>query len=371
MKILFAGGGTAGHINPALSIANFIHARKPSAEIAFAGTRDGMEDRLVKRAGYPLYYIEVYGFKRSLSAYNIKAARHLLSSVREANAVLDAFAPDIVVGTGGYVSGPVLFAAARRHIPTAIHEQNAFPGVTSRILARVVDRVMISFEASRERFPDPEKLVLVGNPVREELLFSEKARAREKLGIGDKPLVVSFGGSLGARELNKRIVDFIALHSAEGRIAHIHATGKHGWKWVPDLLREKGVDLRADPDLRVVEYIDNMADVMAAADLLITRAGAITLAELAAMGKPSILIPSPNVTNNHQYHNAMAFVREGAAVLCEEDKTTGADLKRITDELVFDRKKLAEMGRGAARLAIPDSTQKIYDLLFELAKKEK
>lgn len=372
MKILLAGGGTAGHINPALSIANFIQSRKPTAEIAFAGTEKGLEATLVPKAGYKLYPVEVYGFARKLSTYNLKVMKHLFSSVREAEKIIEDFQPDIVIGTGGYVSGPVLYAAAKKGIPTAIHEQNAYPGITSRILSRKVDRVMISFEASRKRFPHSEKLVLTGNPIREEMLFANKKAAREKLGIPlDRPLVVSFGGSLGARELNERMIDFIALHTKENKISHIHATGKFGWKWVPSKLREKGIVVEKYPNLRVSEYIYDMADVMAAADLLITRAGAITLAEIAAMQKPSILIPSPNVTNNHQYYNALAFVEAGAAVMCEEKNCTGADLKKICDDLLFHEEKLQQMGEASASLAILDSTQKIYDLIFDLTKKGK
>lgn len=371
MKILLAGGGTAGHINPALSIANFIRARKPDCEILFIGSKGGLETNLVPKAGYNLSTIEVYGFKRSLSLYNLKAIGHLLSSVKEAGKIIDEFHPDIVIGTGGYVSGPVLFAASRRKLPTAIHEQNAFPGVTTRILSRMVDRVMISFESSRVHFKDQSKPVLVGNPIREEMLFQSKENCRKKLGISNKPLVVSFAGSLGAREFNKSIVDVIGQDIKSKKFCHIHATGKYGWRWVPDLLKEKGIELEGQSEIRVSEYIYNMPDVMAAADLIISRSGAITLGEIAVMGKPAILVPSPNVTNNHQYHNAMAFVNAGAAALLTEKEATGERLYQLTCELLSDEKKLHEMGERAKELAIFDSTQKIYDLIYELTKKKK
>ena len=370
MKILLAGGGTAGHINPALSIANFIKSRKPECEIRFVGSKEGLETTLVPKAGYQLSTIEVYGFKRSLSLYNIKAIGHLLSSVREAGRIIDAFQPDVVIGTGGYVSGPVLYAASRRKLPTAIHEQNAFPGVTTRILSRMVDRVMISFESSRVHFKDQKKPVLVGNPIREEMLFCAKEEARAKLALPQGPLVASFAGSLGAREFNKSSVDVIARNVRDRKFCHIHATGKYGWRWVPGLLAEKGVSLEGQDAIRVSEYIYNMPDVMAAADLLVCRSGAITLGEIAVMGKPAILIPSPNVTNNHQYHNAMAFVNAGAAVLLEEKEATGDRIYTQICELLGDPAKLREMAENAHKLAIFDSTQKIYDLINELIRKK-
>lgn len=366
MTILLAGGGTAGHINPAISIADFIKARKPEAKIYFAGTPKGLENTLVEKAGYPLLHVEIYGFKRKLTASNIKAVTKLIPALRRAKEIIEEIKPDIVIGTGGYVSGPVLFAAARLGIPTAIHEQNAYPGMTSRILARLVDRVMISFDASKKYFKNEQKLSLVGNPIRSEMLFKDREASKKELGLPeDKPFVLSFGGSLGARELNERMLAFIGLHTKENKIYHMHATGKFGWRWMPDRLSKMGLRPKEE-NLDVREYIYNMASAMAAADLVICRAGAITLGELAVCGKPSILIPSPNVTNNHQYYNALAFSEAGAAIIQLEKNATGETLYSAAMTILEDKNKLSSMSAAASSLAIFDSTQKIYDIIFDL-----
>ena len=366
MKILLAGGGTAGHINPALAIADFIRERKPGADIRFVGTEKGIENKLVPKAGYPLYKIEVYGFKRELSLKNIKKSFILLRAVRECEKIIREFQPDVVIGTGGYVSGPVLYAATKLGVRTAIHEQNAYPGMTSKLLSRRVDKVLISFDESRRYFHTKTSMALVGNPINEKMLFADRETCRRKLGLDERPYVVSFGGSMGARKLNETVADFIAMHCREGKIQHCHATGKFGWKWMPDRLREAGIDLAAYPQIDMREYIYNMNEVMAAADLIICRAGAITLGELQVMGKPSILIPSPNVTNNHQYYNARALSDAGAAVLIEEKDLTAQRLRQTVDDLLADPRALESMGKRAQSMAILDSVQKIYDELYAL-----
>lgn len=369
MRVLFAGGGTAGHINPAISIAQYISARRPGTEIRFVGTKAGLEGGLVPKAGYELSYINVKGFKRKLTLENISALYHSVASLWEAKALLKEFQPDIVVGTGGYVSGPMLLMASRMGIPTAIHEQNAYPGVTSRLLSRFVDRVMISFEDSARYFGGGDKVVVTGNPIREEMLFTKKDEARRALDIDDTPFVVSFAGSLGARRVNETMADFIALHVKDGGLRHWHATGKYGWRWMPGLMKEKGIELEKYPQVRLQEYIHNMPTVMAAADLVICRAGAITLAELAAQGKPAILIPSPNVTHNHQYHNAMALVRRGAAEIITEKELTPKLLYERVTELLSHPERMANMSENVQKMAILNSTERIYEILTSLLKK--
>lgn len=364
MRILFAGGGTAGHVNPALAIAKYIRARKPNAQIAFAGTRGGIENTLVPKEGFPIYYIDVRGFKRKFSWYNVGAAKRAVTSLFEAGRLLDQWKPDIVVGTGGYVSWPILYIAAKRKIPTVIHEQNACPGVTSKLLGRMVDHILISFPESRKYFNRPnKKITLTGNPIREEMILIKKNEAREKLGLDSRPFVVSFAGSLGAREINKVMIDFIGLIKDEGKFQFLHTTGDRGWLWMPQKIKEAGIDLEKYPDIRVKQYIFNMPEVMAAADLLICRAGAITLGEIAVMNKASILIPSPNVTNNHQFHNACAFGRAEAAIVLEEKDLTAEGLYQIVENLIVHPERIKKMEKAAADLAIYDSTAKIYEVI--------
>lgn len=369
MRVLLAGGGTAGHINPALSIASFIRQRHPEAEIAFAGTNYGLEKTLVPKAGYPLFEIQVEGLRRSLSPKNIRALYLAVTSLKKAKKILNEYKPDIVIGTGGYVSFPILYMAAKQRIPTAIHEQNAYPGITSKLLSTRVDRVMTSFLSSRDYFPKSAKLTLVGNPIDEKVVYADREQARKELKIPDgTPYIVSTGGSLGARELNKAVADFIALHEPEGRFKHTHATGKYGWRWMPGLLKQKGVNIETSGTVDVREYIYDREKVYAAADLFIGRAGAITLGEIMVLGLPAILIPSPNVTHNHQFYNAMSLVKEGAAVLLEEKHLTGRALYDKVNELLASPEKRKSLSENAKRLAIYDSTQKIYDVVAELLK---
>ncbi len=322
MRVLFAGGGTAGHINPALAIAEHVKRIHPEAEMEFVGTEDGLETDLVPNEGYKLHLIDIIGFRKELSLRTFRMIKKMITSQMESKKIIKAFSPDIVIGTGGYVCWPVVKVASKMGIPTLIHEQNAFPGRTVKMLEKSANRVLISFEASKKFFKCPGKLVVTGNPIKEGFVFTKKADARKILNIpeGEK-LVVSFGGSLGARDLNTLIADFIALHAPEGAFRHIHATGAFGWEWMPGLLKEKGVTQQKYPKVEVVEYIYNMSTLMAAADVIISRAGAITLSEIAAMGKASILIPSPNVANNHQSIITQRVSRTWARRSCWKKRT--------------------------------------------------
>lgn len=368
MKVLIAAGGTAGHINPALAIAGRIKAGCPEAEIHFAGRRKGMEYDLVTRAGYAFHHIEVNGIQRSLTpkniARNIAAVWHLALAMPRAGAMLRQLQPDLVIGAGGYVSGPVLQAAARRGIPTAIHEQNAFPGVTNKILAKEVDVVFAASAAAVDRLGAPDKTLVVGNPVRPEVFRQDRAAARKALGAGDRVVLLSFGGSLGARRINEVVADLAAWHTQNRDFLHIHATGSRGVELFRRLGLEKG--FAGAKQLQVKEYIQDMPRMLAAADLVISRAGALTLAELEAAGRAAILIPSPNVAENHQYYNALELEKAGAAVVVEEKDLTGEKLIELVDRLTSRPETLAEMGQKARALARPDSLDLIWDRLCQL-----
>ncbi|MCL2107218.1 MAG: undecaprenyldiphospho-muramoylpentapeptide beta-N-acetylglucosaminyltransferase [Oscillospiraceae bacterium] len=369
-KILFAAGGTAGHINPALSVAGLIRHLHPEAELLFAGTADHMEARLVPEAGYDFRSIDISGFQRSLSPKNIKrnlaTLRRLLRVTAQVERILDEFRPDAVVGFGGYVSGPVLRTAAKRGIPTAIHEQNAFPGVTNKALAKRVDAVMLTSPAAAERMKSKNEPVVTGLPIRREIQKAGRAQSRFALGLDERPMVLSIGGSLGARAVNEAIVGMIALlWKEQGRQIYFHhAYGQYG-QWVPGELQKRGIDLDV-PEITLREYVDDMPRCMSAADLVIARAGASTLSELQATGTPSILIPSPNVSENHQYFNARALADNGAAVLIEEKDLTPELLARTVKELLGDPERLISMSKAAKEMAVTDANERIYEVISKI-----
>lgn len=369
MRVLIAAGGTAGHINPALAIAGALKSACPEAEIHFAGRQKGMEYGLVTKAGYPFHHIEVNGIQRKLTPKNIlrdiEALWHLALSGPRARAMLRQLQPDLVIGCGGYVSGPVVRCAAKMGIKTAIHEQNAFPGVTNKLLAPDVDVVFAAVPAAVEKLGAPDKTLVVGNPVRPEIFAQDRAAARAALGAGERTVLLSFGGSLGARRINELVADLAAWEQKEEKnILHIHATGSRGVPLFEKLAAEKGVTV--GQSLVVREYIEDMPQMLAAADLVISRAGALTLAELEAAGRAAILIPSPNVAENHQYYNALELQKAGAAVVIEEKELTADRLIGTVERLTADRASLASMGKLARALAEPKSLEKITDRLLEL-----
>lgn len=374
MRILFAAGGTGGHINPALAIAGTIKARHNDAEILFAGTPWGMESRFVPEAGFNFVPIKVRGIERGLSLRaikgNLKTLKYLLTANSRAKKIIRDFNPDIVIGTGGYVSGPVVRAAAKMGIKTLIHEQNAYPGVTTKLLSKSVDVILVAFKEAMPRINTKAKMLEVGNPVREAFLYAKKDECREKLGLDkDKIVILSCGGSLGAKAINLAVMDVLKWHYKKGKIQHVHATGHFGSLWMPDDLRNAGVDIDNDPDIRVTEYISNMPEYLAACDLIITRSGAITLSEIEAQGKAAILIPSPNVTENHQYHNAMVLANADAAVVIEEKDLSGELLCKTIEELTSNKEKLKQMGANAAKISKTDANNLIYEEVMSLYRK--
>lgn len=368
MKVLLAGGGTAGHINPALAIAGYIREKRPDAAFLFIGNKDGMEQRLVPQAGFDIESIVISGFQRSLSpksvVANVRTVRRTVTSSLSAAKIIRAFQPDICIGTGGYVSGPVVREAARLGVPCLIHEQNAYPGVTNRMLARRVSKVMVAVDAAKPYFKDAP-VVVTGNPVRGEILTADKAASRRALGLDNRPLILSFGGSLGAQKINESLLELIARSGKNGRYQHIHAYGKFGG-WFPEKLAERGVDAAACPNLDIRPYIDNMPVCMAAADLVICRAGAITLSEIQAMGKPAILIPSPNVAENHQYHNAMALVDAGAAEIIEESGLSGEAVIEKADAMLQNEETLAKFSENSKKMAITNANERIYSVVKQV-----
>lgn len=377
MRVLITGGGTGGHVNPALAIADTIKKYEPDSEIAYVGTSHGIENKLVPKAGYPLYHVEVQGLRRNLSPANLKAAYLAVTSPHKAKHIIDEFKPDLVVGTGGYVCWPVVKAASDMGIPTALHESNALAGVAVKMLQKNVDRIYLNFERTGETLTCPrEKLLQVGNPVRGSFNGMTREEAREKLGIPDKYkyILLSYAGSMGAEKVNDAVLcvmrEFTAKHP---EVYHIHATGSIELELCTSQFREMGLD--KCENIELVEYIYDMPAKMAAADLTINRAGAMTVSELALTGKCAIFIPSPNVAENHQYKNAKVLADAGAAGLFEEKELTdgAAPLIAEVERLLCESGDAlrAERGEKIKQFAVPDSNRLIYEDLRKLVDSKK
>ncbi len=371
MKILLAGGGTAGHINPALAIASYIKEKEPQTEILFIGNRDGMEQTLVTKAGFPIESIVISGFKRNFKpqsiVHNVKTVTRMFTASAKAKKIIADFNPDLCIGTGGYVSGPVVRTAANMGIPCIIHEQNAFPGVTTKMLSKKVKKVMLAVEDAKKHLDSDVDFVVTGNPIREQILRVNKEDARKELGLDERPVVLSFGGSLGARCINEAMAGLVVRSAKDQKYQHIHAYGQQG-TWFPQLVKEKGVDIEEYKNLDVRQYIDNMPTCLAACDVIVSRAGAITLSELQAKGKPAVLIPSPYVAENHQYHNAMALVNKRAASVIEEKDLTEEKLIKAVDDMVSDPQLLMEYSKNAQDMAITDACERIYSIVKDILK---
>ena len=368
MKVIIAAGGTAGHINPGLAIAEKIKKEHPDADIMFVGRKQGMEYKLVTQAGYKFNHMEVTGFQRSFSPANIKrnliTVKNLLTASSKADKILREFKPDIVIGTGGYVSGPIVQQAAKRGVKTALHEQNAFAGVTNKILSKKVDKVFVATEKASKYMAYPEKCIPCGNPVREEIVLADALKAKKELGVEGKLVVLSFGGSLGAAMVNKSM-QHLALHNRNREdMVHFHVVGRYDEGEFEKFLTEN--NLNDENKIKVYEYLYDIAKYMAAADIIICRCGALTIAELSCMGKAAILIPSPNVAENHQYHNGKVLEDIGAAILIEEKNLTEKTIVEAFEKLYQNPQLVKQMGEKAKLAHNPDCIDIIYNNIMEL-----
>ena len=372
-RVIFTCGGTAGHVNPAIALAQLMHERDPETKFLFVGAERGLEKDLIPKAGYDFRTVHISSFHRSVKPreirHNVISVMNLMRAPREARAILRAFSPDVVIGTGGYASFPMVKAAAKAGIPTAVHESNMVPGLTTEMLEPFADRIMVGFEACREHYRHPEKVIVTGTPVRQDFFRLTKAEAKRQLGVDDgRPLLVSFWGSLGAAGMNRLMADFLALEAAKEPFHHIHGAGKSGCPVLLDLLREKGVDLKDHPALQVREYIYDMAPVMRAADLVLCRAGASTISELTALGVPALIVPSPYVTNNHQEKNARVLEAAGGAVVLLEPDCSGQALFRAASGILHDQERRTAMENAMSALGIRDATERIYQTVLEICR---
>ncbi len=368
MRVLITGGGTAGHINPAIAIAQEFKKNDPNTEILFVGTPKGMESKLVPNAGFDFAGVDVKGFSRSFALediiHNIKAVGLVFKAKKASRDVIKNFNPDIAIGTGGYVAGPVMLEATKLGIKTAIHESNAFPGVTNKILAPKVDYVFGAVEDTKKHLKVCKNFEVVGNPLKESIINKSKSEARIELGVDDRPLILCFGGSLGATAINKIGLDLIEWNLKYKKVNIVHGYGKNAVESFPHSLKERKIK-ELPTYIKTLEYIDNMETYLAAADLVICRAGAMTISELQATGKPAILIPSPNVTENHQYHNAKALVDKGAALMIEEKTYTTFKITSMVGKLVDNPEELEKLSINVSQLAILDTANKIYNILTQ------
>ena len=369
MRFLFTCGGTAGHINPALAIAGRLRELLGGCEILFIGAKGMMETELVPREGYEIREIEITNISRDRSlrglAHNVNTLKNVALSTEKAKKIISEFRPDAVIGTGGYVCFPVLTAASRLHIPTLVHESNALPGLTTKLLSGKVDRVMVGFEDSRGYYADPQKVSVTGTPMRGGFSSYTKETARKELGLpNDRPLVVSVWGSLGAGHMNAVMAELIPMMKDDQSFRLVHAAGGRYYDELCEKLARSAPDHEAfGADVR--RYIYDMPRVMAAADLVLCRAGASSLAELTFLGKPAIIVPSPNVTNNHQEKNARVPERAGGALVLLEGEFDAASLYAQIKSLLSDRERLETMRKAMLSLSVPDATDRICGIILD------
>jgi len=370
LRVIIAGGGTGGHIYPALAIAEGIKRRHPDADLLYVGTSRGLETEIVPRTGLPFHAIPAAGLKRGLSPTNLAAVLRAGRGLGASLSLMRRFRPQVVVGTGGYVCGPVVLAAALRGIKTLIHEQNALPGLTNRMLSRYASRTAVTFVEAAGHFPARARIILTGLPVRPEILNTRREQARRHLGIPDHAFVLlSFGGSRGARSLNQAMIPVVQAFREHPGVRLFHATGTAGYDEFAPLLKGTGSTAKAPGNIVVAPYFHEIAALLGAADLVICRSGASTIAELTALGLPSILVPYPFATGNHQEYNARALSERGAAVLILDRELTGQGLLAAVAALWNDPRKLAAMRQASKALGKPRALDSILDIIEKLAGK--
>lgn len=368
MRVVLSGGGTGGHIYPALAIARECEKQNPDCAFLYIGTERGLESTLVREEGIPFESIDITGFKRKLSMDNVKTIMRFLKGVTRAKELLRKFKPDVVIGTGGYVCGPVVYAASRLGIPTIIHEQNAIPGLTNSFLSRYVSTVAVSFKESEPHFKKAKHILFSGNPRATAVVEANRDRGYASLALStNSKIVLVVGGSRGAKTINDAMIKMVPMLKKLPDVHFVYVTGQHYYENTRKAVLAASESVRNH--LHVLPYISNMPEVLAATTLVVSRAGASSLAELTALGLPSILIPSPNVTNNHQEANARSLEQAGAAVMLKEQGLTPALLFEQIEELMTNENKRKQMSEQSKALGHPDSAQRIVTEMKRLSGK--
>lgn len=370
MRVILTGGGTGGHVNPALAIADIIKQNYPNAEIIFIGTKNGIENTLVGKEEYKVHHVEARGFSRSLSPKNLVSAWYFMTAPSKAKKIIKKFNPDIVIGTGGYVCYAPLKAAAALGIPTMVHESNAFPGLAVKMLQKSVDRILLNFAASEKYIDQKDKISVVGNPVRSGFGKYTKESARKELGIPDEysSVLLSYGGSLGAPAINDAALEIMRDYTARHpEVLHIHATGRG--RYAEFEKRFTDLELSKYPNIQISDYVYDMPKKLAAADLVISRAGAMTVTEMARMGKPCIMIPSPYVADDHQYKNAKVLADANAVVLVTEKELVDGRICKEVEALLADEGRRDGMSTNIKKFAGEDAARLILKEITALIKK--
>ena len=371
MKVIIAAAGTAGHINPGLAIANKIKKEQKNSEIVFIGTTRGLENDLVPRAGYELKTIDAYGLSKEISIENFKKMYKTLKGFGEAKKIIKEFKPDIVIGTGGYICGATITAAHSLKIPTLLHESNAFPGKAVKMLAKKTNTILVSFKDALPRIKNCKNVVFTGTPVKikkQNYSSEEKNRIVNEVGLKtDKAIVLIFGGSQGAKKINDTIVDIIK-NKQNKDYQMIWATGPKQFDIIKEELENLSLNINNIPNMKIIPYIYNMEELMNVVDLIVARSGAMTITEISNLGKPSILVPLPNVSHNHQLYNAKALESVGAARIILNDEINGEKLNKTIEEIVLNKEKIRKMGENALRISAVDAEDKIYDEIKKLVK---
>lgn len=367
MRVLITGGGTGGHINPALAIAQKVKSKEDSNVVLYVGTKTGMESELVPKEGFEFKSVTAKFLQRKISIENIKTLFASAKGVIEANKIIKEFKPDIVVGTGGYVCGPVVLAASLKKIPTMIHEQNVFPGITNKLLAKFVDVIGISFDEARKYFPENirHKLVMIGNPVRKDILIADRRKSRKFYNLKtDDILIYSFGGSGGQVSLNRAMLEVIKNYNGKNNVKIIHVTGKRLYDNFNEELKKINIDIKNNIEIK--DYMYDAPTALSASDIVIGSAGAITIAEITAVGVPSILIPKTYTAENHQEYNARALEKEGAAKVILEKNLDGIALINLIEEIIKNKNILNTMALNSKKLGNLNVEDKIYEAMQNL-----
>ena len=371
MRVIIAAAGTAGHINPGLAIANKIKKEQKDSEIVFIGTTRGLENDLVPRAGYELKTIDAYGLSKEISIENLKKMYKTLKGFGEAKKIIKEFKPDIVIGTGGYICGATITAAHSLKIPTLLHESNAFPGKAVKMLAKKTNTILVSFKDALPRIKNCKNVVFTGTPVKikkQNYSSEEKNRIVNEVGLKtDKAIVLIFGGSQGAKKINDTIVDIIK-NKQNKDYQMIWATGPKQFDIIKEELENLSLNINNIPNMKIIPYIYNMEELMNVVDLIVARSGAMTITEISNLGKPSILVPLPNVSHNHQLYNAKALESVGAARIILNDEINGEKLNKTIEEIVLNKEEIRKMGENALKISAVDAEDKIYDEIKKLVK---
>ena len=369
MRVIIAAAGTGGHINPGIAIANKIKEKEPDSSIIFVGTDRGLENDLVPRAGYELKTIDAYGMSKKISIENLKKLYKTYKGIGEAKKIVKEFKPDIVIGTGGYICGAVVLAAKKNNVPVLLHESNAFPGKAVQMLAKKADTILVSFKDAQDKIRNCKNVVFTGTPVKikkQDYSSNEKEKIIKELQLtNDKPIVLIFGGSQGAQKINEAIISIIE-NDLNKDYQIIWATGPKQYDIIKEHLKKNNINIEKIKNTKIVPYIYNMEELENVCDLVVARSGAMTITEISNLAKPSILIPLPNVSNDHQMYNAKVLEKVGGATIITNDDVNGELLNKNIKDIVLDKNKCEQMSSNAYKVSTKDVEEKIYKEIKKL-----